>query len=97
MNNYYDRLKKQWEKEGMVKGKEEQKAEPSLTVENFQRVSHALPAILVMNKKVPVWALFSLGRILSLFINLKQFSTDTGGAPFSYFFARINWKYRKQA
>ena len=51
----------------------------------------------IMNKKVPVWALFSLGRILSLFINLKQFSTDTGGAPFSYFFARINWKYRKQA
>lgn len=35
MNHYYDRLKKQWEKEGMVKGKEEQKAEPSLTVENF--------------------------------------------------------------
>ena len=63
MNNYYDRLKKQWEKEGMVKvkGKEEQKAEPSLTVENFQRVSHALPAILVMNKKVPVWALFLWG------------------------------------
>ena len=27
MTTYYDRLKKQWEKEGMVKGKEEGRAE----------------------------------------------------------------------
>ena len=82
MNNYYDRLKKQWEKEGMVKGKEEQKVEPSLTVENFH-----------IKRGCEKYFDFSQ----PLFINLKQFSTDTGEAPFSYFFARINWKYRKQA
>ena len=40
---------------------------------------------------------FFFGAYSIPFINLKQFSTDTGEAPFSYFFARINWKYRKQA
>ena len=49
-----------------------------------------------MNKKVPVRALF-FGAYSISFINLKQFSTATGEAPFSYFFAKINWKYRKQA
>ena len=40
---------------------------------------------------------FFFGAYSIPFINLKQFSTDTGEAPFSYFFARVNWKYRKQA
>lgn len=40
---------------------------------------------------------FFFGAYSIPFINLKQFSTATGEAPFSYFSARINWKYRKQA
>ena len=40
---------------------------------------------------------FFFGAYSIPFINLKQFSTDTGEASFSYFSARINWKYRKQA
>ena len=33
---------------------------------------------------------FFFGAYSIPFINLKQFSTATGEAPFSYFFARIN-------
>ena len=40
---------------------------------------------------------FFFGAYSIPFINLKQFSTATGEAPFSYCSARINWKYRKQA
>ena len=39
---------------------------------------------------------FFFGAYSIPFINLKQFSTGNGEAPFSYFSARINWKYRKQ-
>ena len=40
---------------------------------------------------------FLFGAYSISFINLKQFSTSNGEASFSYFFAKINWKYRKQA
>ena len=50
----------------------------------------------VMNKKVPVRALF-FGAYSISFINLCSLALTPGEAPFSYFSARINWKYRKQA
>ena len=51
----------------------------------------------VMNKKSARLGTFFFGVYSISFINLKQFSTSNGEAPFSYFSARINWKYRKQA